>query len=541
MSDMEASSSSSKPPPSIPSSSKAPPLAVAELPEPLEAPTYEAWAAHTTALVGNLYDGISAPFCCGGTLHVPRPVQVTTVQDQVTYTLQPPPTLFQGKEDADVDVDAAKNMVKLQAELLRDFVESAPPAVFGKGFEEAYDKTVRDGKQWPADAFTTNIDPDLLKDVLRQIQVDLGLRVGIQAEPYSINMYEEGGLFESHKDTPRGKDMFGTLVLCLPSLFVGGALQVGMTHGTTTSYFGKHLDQSQIPFEENLSGDPTWWRVDGAAESPVAIPWCAFFSDADHRVCPVRKGVRVALTYLLRRSDGAPHADLAPRALEEEEDQLSALAAAFQAIKANAFKPDVRVAFPCDHLYTTSEVFADRGPDWEAYCDEGTEKYLNRVSPATAGRLKGRDALVARAANRAGLQVFLLPFLSSWEATSPDRRRGDDHFIWQFEADNLGEIDDYQNTLESVFNPPAYQFYARDEADLWIKEHDEGRQKRMGAVGYVMGDHARLPFALVVGFHRAHHCLRPCSPPQQDARERPLRRQRVLPARRVADGAVPSV
>jgi hypothetical protein len=480
-----------EPPPIEPKIRKAPPLAVAvpEIPE-LPISTYETWAAHTKTAVGSVYDGISAPFCCGGTLTVPRPVQVTTVKDQLAYTIQPPPTLFRGEDD-DADVDAAKKMVKLQAEILRDLVGKAPPA----GSEAKFDTSVRNGKQLPADAFTTNLDPDTLRDVLRQVQADLGLRVGIEAEPYSINIYEEGGLFESHKDAPRGRDMFGTLVLCLPSLFVGGALQVGMTHGTTTSFFGKHLDQSKIPFEENLSGDPSWWRfvdVDGdgdgaAASGPVAVPWCAFFSDADHRVCPVRKGIRVTLTYLLRSTDGAPHADVTPpRALEgggDEEVQLSALSRAFQSIKSNPFKPDVRVGFPCDHLYTTSDAFADRGPDWEPYCDEGSEKYLNRVTPATAARLKGRDALVAHAAIGSGLQAFLLPFLSSWEGTSPEPYRSDDHFIWQFEADHLDTIDNYHNTLESIFNPRAEQFYARDVADLWIKAHDGGRRKRMGAVG----------------------------------------------------------
>jgi hypothetical protein len=465
------------------------PLAVAD-PE-IPSLTYETWAAQTKTLVESIYDGISAPFCCSGTLSVMRPVQVTTVKDQATYTIQPPPTLFQGN---DVEVDAAKEMVKTQAELLRDFVENAPPAVFGKGFEEAYDTTIRNGKQLAADAFTTNIDPDVLRDVLRQIQTDLGLRVGIQAEPYSVNIYEAGGLFESHKDTPRGRDMFGTLVLCLPSLFVGGALQVGMTQGTTHSYFGRHLDQCRVPLEENLSGDPTWWRFDGASDGPVAIPWCAFFSDADHRVCPVREGVRVALSYLLRRTDGSSSEELAaPRTLAEIGDQASALAKAFRSVKSNAFKPDVRVAFPCDHLYTTSEVFPNREEPRDAYYivkdgpnyEEGSAKSMNRMTPATIGKLKGRDALVARAASGAGLQVFLLPILSRRDGTQPDKPFGHEFLLGQFEADNVRQIDGYGPSIYDVFDPPVEIFYPHKVADVWIKGHQEGVQRPLGAVGWV--------------------------------------------------------
>jgi hypothetical protein len=44
----------------------------------------------------------------------------------------------------------------------------------------------------------------------------------IAAELYALNVYTSGGHFAPHKDTPRGQDMFGTLVVCLPSQFWRG-------------------------------------------------------------------------------------------------------------------------------------------------------------------------------------------------------------------------------------------------------------------------------------------------------------------------------
>jgi hypothetical protein len=73
-------------------------------------------------------------------------------------------------------------MVMRQVDLLKAFVDQAPPAVFGKGSEELYDEKVRHGRQLAADAFSTNMDPEALRGVLRQIQKDLGLFAGIECE-----------------------------------------------------------------------------------------------------------------------------------------------------------------------------------------------------------------------------------------------------------------------------------------------------------------------------------------------------------------------
>ena len=49
--------------------------------------------------------------------------------------------------------------------------------------------------------------------------------LNIQAELYKMNIYTApNGCFKAHVDTPRSGNMFGSLVVCLPSQFTGGSL-----------------------------------------------------------------------------------------------------------------------------------------------------------------------------------------------------------------------------------------------------------------------------------------------------------------------------
>jgi hypothetical protein len=69
-----------------------------------------------------------------------------------------------------------------------------------------------------------NFDP-AKEGILEQIRRELTPHVlnAPTAELYNLNIYASGGHFAPHKDTPRGGDMLGTLVVCLPSQFSNGA------------------------------------------------------------------------------------------------------------------------------------------------------------------------------------------------------------------------------------------------------------------------------------------------------------------------------
>ena len=62
--------------------------------------------------------------------------------------------------------------------------------------------------------------PLLLQDIQRLLKPDAA---GVRAELYCLNIYGPGGFFRNHVDTPHASSMFGSLVICLPTDFTGGA------------------------------------------------------------------------------------------------------------------------------------------------------------------------------------------------------------------------------------------------------------------------------------------------------------------------------
>ncbi len=73
-------------------------------------------------------------------------------------------------------------------------------------------------------------------------------------------------------DTPRSPEMFGSLVVSLPSQFTGGAL-VTRHQGHTMTF--------------------DW------SSSPTTTQWAAFYGDVEHEILPVTSGHRFTLTYNL--------------------------------------------------------------------------------------------------------------------------------------------------------------------------------------------------------------------------------------------------
>jgi hypothetical protein len=90
-----------------------------------------------------------------------------------------------------------------------------------------------------------------------------------------------GSFFKAHKDTPRGENVFGSLVVVFPTQHEGGALQL------------RHKGQG--------------WTFDSAAitstQKVPSIAYVAFYSDVEHEVSMVTSGYRVTLTYNLYFDD----------------------------------------------------------------------------------------------------------------------------------------------------------------------------------------------------------------------------------------------
>lgn len=301
--------------------------------------------------------GVAAPFSCAGALVSKKPV------------------LLVFKDKTRFEVARAKDTYEQKA-ALTPLLQQCKPAPFGDGKRTRYDRRVRDALQLKAEggAFSVeNFDPEsagILADVQRKLVP--GDPKPISAELYSLNVYTEGGHFAPHKDTPRGDDMFGTLVVCLPSQFYNGKF-VLTQRGVVQKF--------------------DWGSAIAKQHSPNQLHWVAFFGDVDHQIERIWAGARVTLTYLLRRGEGkepprdVAGKDLAPQILE-----------AWQALLADkSFLPKGGiVGYPCCHLYHQDARF------------QREQRPINRRSSTM---LKGRDHLVAATALQAGLNVSFAPYM----------------------------------------------------------------------------------------------------------------------------------
>ena len=151
---------------------------------------------------------------------------------------------------------------------MQDLLLSCTVASFGIGSQTVIDKDYRDALKLDTDCFTTNFD--LIPSTIKKL---MDIRSLIRAELYKLNIYCKRGHFKSHVDTPRSEDMFGSLVVSLPSHFTGGELVT------------RHNGQ-QVTFN---------WSCD----SKTHTQWGAFFSDVEHEALPVGSGHRITLTYNL--------------------------------------------------------------------------------------------------------------------------------------------------------------------------------------------------------------------------------------------------
>ena len=301
--------------------------------------------------------GLCAPFACGGTLVPDQPLTLC-FRDRTQLPLLRAPRVYE------------------QEQLLQPLVQRCTPAPFGKGRQTRYDRSVRNALQLKAegDAFSVlNFAPQAA-GILEQIRRELVPQdpTLLTAELYNLNIYASDGHFVPHKDTPRGSDMLGTLVVCLPSQFSNGALVV------------KHQGVFQT-FD--------WGEAIRQQAEPTRLHWAAFFGDIDHQIERVWGGLRVTLTYLLRRApESIPLPTVAPEALPTlVQDKLRALLADGRFLPRGG-----TLAFPCSHLYHQDARF---------------QRQQRPLSRQTVSALKGRDHLVAAAVLAEGLAVTFCPYL----------------------------------------------------------------------------------------------------------------------------------
>jgi hypothetical protein len=350
---------------------------------------------HESAVLDDLryaVHGICAPFACGGTL----------VPDE--------PLTLRFKDQTEIAVLRAERSYE-QERLLQPLVARCSSAPFGKGRQTRYNRLVRDALQLKAEggAFAVlNFDPEA-SGILKQVRRELLPQdpAPLTAELYTLNIYARDGHFVPHKDTPRGSDMIGTLVVCLPSHFSNGALVV------------KHQGVLQM-FD--------WDSAIEQQTEATRLHWAAFFGDVDHQIDRVWSGLRVTLTYLLRRGEESePLPAVAPDTLPSlVQDKLHGLLADRRFLSKGG-----TLAFPCSHLYHQDARFQRQQPP---------------LSRRTVTALKGRDHMVAAAALAEGLETTFCPYMietcadETWQLEHLPTEREEKRLKRRMDPDDLEKV-----------------------------------------------------------------------------------------------------
>ncbi len=156
-------------------------------------------------------------------------------------------------------------------------IEQSHKAPFGKGSDTLVDESVR--KTWEINAEEVQLNgpdwPNILENIMGNVKRELGLEdMDVRATLYKLLIYEPGGFFKQHKDSEKGKGMFGTLVVALPSVHEGGEIN---------AHFG---------------GRSKTLKLDEPA-SKFQIGYAAFYADCDHEISPVVGGYRLTLVFNL--------------------------------------------------------------------------------------------------------------------------------------------------------------------------------------------------------------------------------------------------
>ena len=295
--------------------------------------------------LGKTAESIQCQFSCGGSLPQVKSVDIHYKKECGDFSgLSLPADVANGKG-------------------LQEFLDTCSTASFGMGSQTVTDKAYRDALKLEPESYTTSF---ILASttILDSIATVMTSGSSIRAELYKLNVYCSGGFFKAHVDTPRSSEMFGSLVVSLPSQFEGGAL--------VTRHQGRDV------------------RFDWSSSSTTA-QWAAFYSDVEHEVLPVTNGHRFTLTYNLYLTLPSCHPvsfDIAVNPLYKE------LLVALQ--MPHFMREGGTLGFFCHYRYVQTE------------CEDS-------LISNCALFLKGEDMIMFQAAKALGLFVQLKAFCDTSE------------------------------------------------------------------------------------------------------------------------------
>ncbi|MBK8254495.1 MAG: 2OG-Fe(II) oxygenase [Polyangiaceae bacterium] len=213
---------------------------------------------------------------------------------------------------------------------------------FGKGKKTLYDDKVRSSTEITAKQIKINARKweAALRPKISKMGQALGLPKGsVPAVTFDkLIVYGPGQFFAPHKDSERADDMFGTLVVELPSAYEGGDFIV--QHGAEKKVF-------QAP-----KGSKTELRL------------IAFYADCLHEVKPVTSGHRIVLTYQLRHAGGIDN-----RPIRESSQRTEHLTQIVKSYFSTPVAPSYslgQATHPPDRLvYLLDHEYSEKSLSWE--------------------------------------------------------------------------------------------------------------------------------------------------------------------------------
>lgn len=217
------------------------------------------------------------------------------------------------------------------------------------------------------------------------------------------------GFFKAHRDTPASTDMFGSLILCLPTEFTGRQLVIKSPNlNTTVTHDWGSTSSTRVGGAGASAGSSN------SSNSHGAIAWAAMYSDCEHEIKPVTTGHRVTLTYNLFQdpasSSSSPGGGRSAAAAPEgaastahESPFGTELAAALA--DATWYPKGVTLGLVLEHFYAVKPLSECR-EDYYGGFDS------NMPTNIRARSLKGLDLQLYQAAHALGLEVTIVPVVS---------------------------------------------------------------------------------------------------------------------------------
>jgi len=210
-------------------------------------------------------------------------------------------------------------------------------ATFGMNDRDVLDENYRKAGKIDRSEFSIAFDSAMktsMESAAKELLTPAGelIEEDVRVRLYKLNVYGPGSFFKSHKDTPRSDDMYGSMVIVLPTEFKGGELI--FRHDGQEHMFDSHVEVNTAVVEEGKA----------------IVPWTVFFSDVDHEVLPVTEGYRVTLTYNLYHSKSiSPSPVSLPRASVHQEVLSETIQ---RALRDPHFFPDgCQLGFGLKHKY----------------------------------------------------------------------------------------------------------------------------------------------------------------------------------------------